>query len=68
MIIILTSLFKEDNIFSERINLTYGPHKSRLNELRYLQIKNIYNQTWHYLHWIYNFQKYHFGLKWARVP
>ena len=27
IIIIITSLSKEDNIFSARTNLTYGPHK-----------------------------------------
>ena len=28
IIIIIKSLFKEDNIFSASINLTYGPHKT----------------------------------------
>ena len=53
---LFTILFKEDNIFSERTNLTYGPHKTCLNELQYLHINNIYvNQKWHAVHWIFNF-------------
>ena len=28
IIILIRSLFKEDNIFSARTNLTYGPHKT----------------------------------------
>ena len=36
IIIIIVSLFKEDNIFNARTNLTYGPHKTSLNELQYL--------------------------------
>ena len=30
IIIIITSLFKEDIIFVARTNLTYGPHKTRI--------------------------------------
>ena len=35
----MKSLFKEDNIFSARTNVTYGPHKTSLNAY------NIYCQT-----------------------
>ena len=41
VIIIIMSLFKEDNIFSASTNLTYGPHKTWLNTY-YLQTVKIY--------------------------
>ena len=41
IIIIIMSLFKEDNIFSASTNLTYGPHKTWLNTY-YLQTVKIY--------------------------
>ena len=41
IIIIIMSLFKEDNIFSASPNLTYGPHKTWLNTY-YLQTVKIY--------------------------
>ena len=44
IIIIIMSLFKEDNIFSANTNLTYGPHKTWLNTY-YLQTVKIYIYT-----------------------
>ena len=44
IIIIIMSLFKEDNIFSASTNLTYGPHKTWLNTY-YLQTVKIYIYT-----------------------
>ena len=41
IIIIIMSLFKEDNIFSASTNLTYGTHKTWLNTY-YLQTVKIY--------------------------